>query len=295
MSREYFSVNVNRYSPERDFFVVRPASLNKPKNNAVMFILEDLTDRAEELRRIRNCLIFWPETVVVHNYLFKNNAICVCSDPRNRYCRFFLENNITYLPQQEEYHFLKGSFIANSAKIGKNPHIMPGAYIGGDVIIGDNAYIGAGAKLVGEITIGNNVVIRENAVIGADGLTTDRDENGSALTMPQFGGVTIEDDVQIGALVVIARGAIDNTVICHGCKIDNSCFISHNVRLGANTFVVGETIFMGSSSIGEQSFVSGNSTIRNGIQVGKKAYVGMGSNVVKDVDDESIIKGNPAK
>lgn len=122
---------------------------------------------------------------------------------------------------------------------------MPGAYIGGEVIMGEKCYIGCGAKLVGKVEIGNNVVIRENTVIGADGLSTDRDMNGQAITMPQFGGVRIEDNVKMGANVVIARGAIDDTVLKRGCKIDNSTFISHNVEVGQDTFIVGEIIMFG--------------------------------------------------
>ena len=105
----------------------------------------------------------------------------------------------------------------------------------------------------------------------------------------------IEDDVKIGALTVIARGAIDNTIIKRGTKVDNSTFISHNVVLGEDTFVVGETIMFGSSSTGKQAFVSGNSTIRDGRHIGDKAIVGMGSVVVKNVDDGVVVKGNPAK
>ena len=151
------------------------------------------------------------------------------------------------------------------------------------------------SKLVGEVHIGNNVVIRENSVIGADGLSTDRDENGRALTMPQFGGVIIEDDVQIGALTVIGRGAIDNTILKRGSKIDNSTFISHNVTVGEDTFVVGESIMFGSSSTGKQVLISGNSTIRDGRHIGDKAVIGMGSVVVKNVEDGAVVKGNPAK
>lgn len=97
------------------------------------------------------------------------------------------------------------------------------------------------SNFLGEAHVGNNVVIRENTVIGADGLTTDRDENGKALTIPQFGGVILEDDVQIGALTVIERGAIDNTTIKKGSKIDNSCFISHNVTIEEDAFLVYRT------------------------------------------------------
>ena len=105
----------------------------------------------------------------------------------------------------------------------------------------------------------------------------------------------IEDNVQIGALTVIGKGAIDDTVIRAGSRIDNSCFISHNVQIGEDTLVVGETIMFGSSSTGEQTFISGNSTVRDGVAIGKRAMIGMGSVVTKSVPDDGIVKGNPAK
>ena len=113
--------------------------------------------------------------------------------------------------------------------------------------------------------------------------------------MPQFGRIILEDNVQIGALTVIARGAIDDTIIKKGAKIDNSSFVSHNVVIGEDTFVVGETILFGSSSVGSQTLISGNSTIRDGRHVGAKAKVGMGSVVIRDVEDGAVVKGNPAK
>ena len=161
------------------------------------------------------------------------------------------------------------------AVIGKNCVIFPDVYIGKDVVIGNDVYIASGVKLVGSVSIGDHVVIRDNTVIGADGLTTSRNDNGEAITIPQFGGVSIEDDVQIGANVVIARGAIDDTRIGRGSKIDSSCFISHNVSIGEDTFIVGETIMFGSSSTGKQVLISGNSTIRDSVHIGDKAVISM--------------------
>ena len=291
----FFEVNVNKYDPRKDFCVYRPASLNKPKNNAVMFVSHGYMSQIDAFLSCRDCLVFWPAAYAVSEEIKERHAVVVCDNPRNGYCGFFRDNRITYYPPVESFNFLNGAYIATDATIGKNCQILPGVYVGGQVRIGNNCYIGAGTKLVGSIDIGNNVIIRENSVIGADGLSTDRDIDGKALTMPQFGGVIIEDDVQIGALTVIARGAIDNTIIKRGSKIDNSTFISHNVVLGEDTFVVGETIMFGSSSTGKQAFISGNSTIRDGRHVGEKAIVGMGSVVVHDVRDGSIVKGNPAK
>ena len=188
-----------------------------------------------------------------------------------------------------------GAFICDGAVIGNNCRIFPGAYIDSEVVIGNNCYIGSGVRLLGSVKIGNDCIIRENTVIGSDGLTTRRDIKGKVVTIPQFGGVIIEDNVQIGALTVIGKGAIDNTVIHSGSRIDNCCFISHNVQIGEDTLVVGETIMFGSSSTGDQAYISGNSTIRDGVDIGERAIVGMGSVVVKSVPAGRIVKGNPAE
>ena len=291
----YFEVPLSEYCAGSDILVYRPASLNNPKDNSVMFLTEGYVQYAEKLSQCKDCLVFWPKAIDVPNYVRDRHVVSLCDNPHNEFCRFFVSHNITNLPKRHEFEIIDGSLIEKGAVIGKNCTIFPGCYIGNEVSVGNNVFIGTGVKLVGRIKIGNNVVIRENSVIGADGLTTDRDVDGKALTMPQFGGVIIEDDVQIGALTVIGRGAIDNTIIKRGSKIDNSTFISHNVVLGEDTFVVGETIMFGSSSTGNQVLISGNSTIRDGRHIGSMARVGMGSVVTRDVEDGMTVKGNPAK
>lgn len=113
--------------------------------------------------------------------------------------------------------------------------------------------------------------------------------------MPQFGGVVLEDDVQMGANTVIARGAIDNTVISRGCKIDNSVYISHNAFLGENVFMCGESHTFGSVTIGKNSLISGNAAVRNGLTVGEGCLVGSGAMVTRNVKDGRVVLGNPAK
>lgn len=293
--RKYFEVNVRRYDPTRNFSVFRAASLNKPKDNSVMFITEKFMKNSDALLRCNQCLVFWPQNKEIPTIIADRHVVCLCENPRKEYCRFFKDNEITNIPTIDQGEFVNGAYIASAAQIGENCTILPGAYIGGEVHIGSNCYIGAGARLIGEVHIGNNVVIRENSVIGADGLSTNRDESGKSLTMPQFGGVVIEDDVQIGALTVIARGAIDNTVIKRGSKIDNSVFISHNVTVGEDTFIVGETIMFGSSSTGKGVLISGDSVVRDGRTIGDNAIVGMGSVVTENVPAGKTVKGNPAR
>ena len=293
--KEYFRVNASKYVPGKNFDVTRPASLNNPKDNAVMFIREEFINHYDAFCQCNECIVFWPESIEVPENINNRHAVIQCMKPHREFARFFTVNRITYLPEIDEVEMVNGAFIAKTAIIGKNCRIFPGAYIGGEVELGDNCYIGSGVRLTGSIKIGDNVIIRENSVLGADGLTTDRDEQGKALTIPQFGGIVIEDDVQIGALTVIARGAIDNTVVKRGAKIDSCAFVSHNVQIGEDSFIVGETIMFGSSSTGNNVLISGNSTIRDGRHIGNGAIVGMGSVVVRNVEDGQVVKGNPAR
>ena len=172
---------------------------------------------------------------------------------------------------------------------------MEGAYIGKEVVVGRNVFIGCGVKLLGKVFIGNNTIIRENSVIECEGLSYERDENSELFAIPQFGGVIIGDNVVIGALTVVAKGAIDNTIIESGVKIDNACFVSNNVRIGENTTIVGETLLMGSVEVGKCSDISGNVTVRDNVKVAEKSFSGMGSVIVKDIEDGRIVVGNPAR
>lgn len=295
LKKNIFSIPVNKYVSDKIFEVHQPASVDNPKNNSVMFLMERMKGKMSAFLEVKECLIFWQKDIEVPEDISKRHAIVLVNQPRLEYCRFFEENGITNLPIKEKFDVIDGAFICRGAIIPNSCTIMPGAYIGGEVKLGEDCYIGCGTKLVGKVEIGDNVVIRENTVIGADGLSTDRDIDGRAITMPQFGGVKIEGNVKIGANVVIARGAIDDTVLKRGCKIDNHTFISHNVEVGEDTFIVGETIMFGSSKIGNRSFISGNSTIRNKVEIGDDVVIGMGSVVTKNVTSGSIVYGNPAK
>ena len=290
----FFCVNVQRYVPDRNFDVYVPSSVNAPKDHSVMFLMGKMAGRIDSFYGVSQCLIFWDEKIDVPEQVERNNAVVRVADARLEYCRFFQDNRISNLPQTETFQEQNGALICDGAVIGRDTVVMPGCYIGGSVTIGEDCYIGAGTKIVGMVHIGDHVIIRENTVIGADGLTTDRDADGSAITMPQFGGVIIEDNVQIGANTVIARGAIDDTILKKGCKVDNSCFISHNVSLGQDTFVVGETILFGSSRTGKRVFISGNTTVRNKVVIGDDAFIGMGAVVVKDIEAGATVAGNPA-
>lgn len=296
--KKFFCVNVSNYNSSYNFEVIRPSSIKNPRNESVMFVQEEYVDDAiKKLKRINHCLIFWPLELEckIPLSLKKDNVFVLSNDAHIDFCRFFKDNNITNIQKTTSFKLCNGAFIAKKAKLKEGVVIMPGAVIYNEVTIGRNVYIGSGVKIIGEAIIGDNVVIKENTVIGADGLTTDREEDGTALTMPQFGKVVIEDNVQIGSNCVIARGAIDETRIRKGAKIDNMCFISHNVDIGENTFVVGETIMFGSSSTGKNCIISGNSTVMNKVNIGTGSILGAGAVATKSIPNNCVAIGCPAK
>lgn len=295
MDLEFFHVNTDQYISGTDYTVVRPASLKNPKDSAVMFITDSYPNLKEVFNQVSGCLVFWPEKWDIPDGLQKKHAVVPCKDPHLSYCKFYQQQGITGLDQPEETEYCQGSHIAKTARIGDNTIVFPGCYIGGQVTIGQNCYIGAGVKITGRVTIGDSVRIRENTVIGADGLSTDRDEDDHPVTMPQFGGILIEDEVQIGANVTICRGAIDDTVLHRACKIDNSVFVSHNVEVGEESFVVGMTLLFGSASVGRQAQISGGCTVGNYVHVGDRSLLGMGAVSNRSIPENTIAYGTPAR
>ena len=293
--KEFFCVDASKYDASKQFRVVRPASLSNPQDNAVMFVTEGFLKYWEAVLQVKECIVIWPENHPVPEALAKKHAVILSKEPRYGFAQFFHENGVTYNTMPKPYRVENGAMICEDAQIGEETIIFPGAYIDGQVKIGRNCYIASGVRIVGEVEIGDNCIIRENTVVGSDGLTTRRNEEGKIITIPQFGGVVIEDNVQIGANSVICKGAIDNTVIGSGSRIDNCSFISHNVKMGKDTIVVGEVLMMGSSSTGERAYLSGNVVVRDGVSIGKDAFVGMGAVVTKDVPEGTMVKGNPAK
>lgn len=158
------------------------------------------------------------------------------------------------------------AFIAAGARIGARASVGPGSIIAEGVHIGADSLVGARVTLCHGVRLGERVIIHPGAVIGADGFGFARDAAGW-LKVPQLGGVLIGDDVEIGANTTVDRGAIEDTVIETGAKLDNQIQIGHNVRIGAHTVIAGCTAIAGSARIGQRCVIGGAASIGGHLQI----------------------------
>jgi UDP-3-O-[3-hydroxymyristoyl] glucosamine N-acyltransferase len=165
--------------------------------------------------------------------------------------------------------------IEDGAKIGAGSSIGAGSVIGAGVRIGEDCRIYPRVVLYSGVTLGNRVVVHAGAVLGADGFGYVRDaETGEYLQFPQQGTLVIEDDVEIGANTTIDRGALEETRIARGVKLDNLVHVGHNVRLGKNVVIAAQTGVSGSSVIGDDAIVGGQVGIADHVEIGEKVILG---------------------
>jgi len=156
--------------------------------------------------------------------------------------------------------------VAAGAHIGARCRIGPGCVIAAQARIGPDSRLAARVTLEAGVRIGARALIHPGVVIGADGFGLARDE-GRWLKVPQIGGVRIGDDVEIGANTTIDRGALEDTVIGDGVKLDNLIQVGHNVHIGAHTAIAACAGICGSTRIGERCMIGGGAGIAGHIEI----------------------------
>ncbi len=180
--------------------------------------------------------------------------------------------------------------IAPSAKLGRNVSLGAGCVVGENVVIGDDSCLYPRVVLYPGCTVGARVVIHAGAVIGADGFGL-APENGRWVKIPQIGAVRIGDDVEIGANTTIDRGALDDTVIEEGVKLDNQVQVGHNVRIGAHSAVAGCVGIAGSARIGRHVTIGGAAMIQGHIEIADHVHVSAGTLISRSLTKPGTYTG----
>jgi UDP-3-O-[3-hydroxymyristoyl] glucosamine N-acyltransferase len=165
--------------------------------------------------------------------------------------------------------------IDASAKVGLRVKIGARAVVEADVTLGDDVEIAAGAVILRGVEIGNRVVVQAGAVLGATGFGYARDaKTGEHLLFPQQGRLVIEDDVEIGANTTIDRGALGETRIGRGTKIDDQVHIGHNCRIGKNVLMASQVGISGSCVVEDGAVLAGQVGLGDHVHIGPGVILG---------------------
>jgi UDP-3-O-[3-hydroxymyristoyl] glucosamine N-acyltransferase len=221
-----------------------------------------------------------------------DGAVCVFTDQPKRVFadlveRFFGELTETKWPEGEAH-------VAADAVIGARVSLAPGVVIGANTVLHDDVVIGPNT-CVANATIHARVRIGCNCTIGLPGFGYAQEADRSYRRFPHVGRVRIEEDVEIGSNTCVDRGALGETIIRRGVKIDNLVHVAHNCIVGENALLIANTMLGGSTVIGANAWVAPSVSILNQLTIGDGATLGMGAVVIRDVPPATTVVGNPAK
>lgn len=265
---------VNSEFENRDFY-----SISDPHESNLdsIYFLRDTTDVIVE----KNNLYITEKGQAEKNVILVKNS------------RLAMAKILSHL--KADFNIGTNSFIHASAVISED------VFIGNSVYIGENCYIGRNCIIKSNVVINNNVVIkdnciiRENSVIGGDGFGVEKDENGNNVKIHHYGGVIIENNVEVGALNTIVSGTLKPTRIGAYTKIDDHVHIAHNNNIGENCIITAGVILSGSVTTGNNVWIGPNSTIINSATIGNDVQFGIGAvGTKKSYKSYETFVGNPA-
>ena len=175
------------------------------------------------------------------------------------------------------------AFIGERATVGAGTVINSQVFVGDDATIGEHCVLHPGARVLAGVRIGDRCIIHAGAVLGSDGFGFQPTPDGWR-KVAQVGTVVLGNDVEIGANTTVDRGAIEDTVIGNGVKIDNLVQIAHNVRIGEHTAIAGATGIAGSTTVGARCMIGGAAMIVGHISICDDVIVSGGTLISSSID-----------
>lgn len=207
-------------------------------------------------------------------------AFLICSDPYLAYAKLskLFSSQIDF----SKGTFSDRSFVHDSATLGKDVLLGPNVFIGENCVIGDKTVIYPNTTILKDVSIGQDCIVHPNSVLGSDGFGFAQEKN-DYQKIEQLGGLKIGNNVEIGAGCTIDRGAISDTLIADGVKLDNQIHIAHNVSLGANSAIAACCAIAGSTKIGKNFKMGGLSGVLGHLEVCDDVTVGAHTLITKSI------------
>lgn len=185
--------------------------------------------------------------------------------------------------------------IDDGAVIGDNTVIFPYVYIGKNAKVGSGCELNPGAVVHENSVLGDRVVLRAHAVIGGQGFGFSTDDQGRHTHIRQLGKTVLKDDVEVGASSAVDNGAMNDTVVGRGTKIDNLVHLGHNVEVGEDCFIIAQVGIAGSTKIGNSCTLAGQTGITGHIQIADHVTLGGKTGVLGDIDKPGVYVGYPCR
>jgi UDP-3-O-[3-hydroxymyristoyl] glucosamine N-acyltransferase len=278
------------------------ATMQKAQSTEICFFYDRKSKEQASQMKALACVT----TADLAQFVPQNVAVLISEDPKVAFIKL---NEFMYSLVKPSAGIDESAKIAKSAKIGKD------CFIGANVVIGENVEIGDNCRIEPNVVIGNGCIIGARtriasnasvsyAIIGTDcyiysGARIGHDGFGFQLMggrhhrIEQLGRVIIGNDVEVGANACIDRGALDDTVIGDGCRIDNLVQIAHNDKLGIGCVIVSQVGIAGSCTLGNYVVCGGQVGLADHLNIGDGVQIAAQSGVMRDIEAGSVMMGSP--
>jgi UDP-3-O-[3-hydroxymyristoyl] glucosamine N-acyltransferase len=255
-----------------------------------------------------NSVLMWVNEKNIGKLESLQKGVIICPSSTN----IDWKTNVNYIlveKPRDAFRKVMELFFSNKAKVGiqATAFIDVTSTIGFDCFIGHNVVVEENCKIGNNVQIDHNTIIKHgtivedgviigaNCTIGGVGFGYEKDVEGIYTFMPHIGNVIIHSGVEIGNNTCIDRAVLGSTILSKNVKIDNLVHVAHGVFVDENSLLIAHSMIGGSAKIGKNVWVAPNAAIINACSIGDNALIGMGAVVVKKVENDTVVIGNPAK
>jgi UDP-3-O-[3-hydroxymyristoyl] glucosamine N-acyltransferase len=289
-----------------DTKVTRPARIEEGKPGTLCFLANPkyenylyttqasivLINRSLELKKPVNC------TLVKVDNAYEGIAMMLqlFARQKDRYKGRSWKSKVAFSAKIGKNVFIGAyAVIERKAKVGSNTKIHAQVYIGENVEIGENTILYPGVKIYHNCKVGSNCILHSGVVIGSDGFGFAPDANNVYKKIPQLGNAIIEDNVEMGSNTVVDRATMGSTIVHKGVKLDNLIQVGHNVEVGENTVIAGQSGIAGSTKVGKNCIIAAQVGLVGHIHIADGVKIGGQSGVSNSIEKEGeTVLGSPA-